>query len=313
MKDDIKHKIIFLMGLPGSGKTYYALNNSNAKTSVVNVDDIIQSNIRYRSISHDINKVVNNQILNEVFKRINYSYETKTIIIDGPFFTNNQIKEVMNLLNEEFKKIKKHLSYKVIYWKKDIESCLFNDQFRREKSSEITIKNSELEEPDLKILGSDVEIEFKKVVKKSQEDLEFDKFMLDLTSSNEFNIKDHYLMGEDWSGGGSVGGYDGSVSTIDADPPEQFGVFNTLMRKINPDINYLDCSMLIHKTCDIVESSSSDYYGGNTTNFQHRCNLHLLFHELKLLNKANSIKQMIKSDEFVVIEGSKYRVCYIKE
>ena len=131
-------KIIVLCGLPGCGKTTYAIHLSKQK-----------SNNRY----FDVDKVSKKKDFNLTYELnvliSNYYQHEMNIIMDGLFLYNETYESIVKNADP-----KRKLDFEFHYWEPDVEACLHNDKYRRKVDSEITIKNAKIEEPNIEKLST---------------------------------------------------------------------------------------------------------------------------------------------------------------
>ncbi len=183
-------KVFILMGLPGSGKTYFAEEYKKEHTlynkwrvNLINVDQLIKKN---RS---------GNKLENVIAKE--YRETSETNILDGLFLTNDNVIRVIKCLPGNIECIEVH------YWRPNIEYCLYNDSGRRTESSEITIKNAKLERPEAERIKIETGIKNVKIV---PHDIIKKPFWRKLTDELCIHVKDgHYIYSEKWSLGGEYG------------------------------------------------------------------------------------------------------------
>src|SRR5690606_27520453 len=156
-----KINIIILYGLPGSGKTTYANSLDKKEYVVCDLDSLYNYGGVRKEPPCDFYK--STSALVDISKAIMLS-NGRSIVLDGLFCTNQHVWDILFLLN---KKDRYDISYNIMYWEEDRESCLINDRNRRSLSSSTIIKNGEFEEPDLSVIGfPNGSISKKKVIRK---------------------------------------------------------------------------------------------------------------------------------------------------
>ena len=132
--------IIVLMGLPGSGKTFFVENNifkdcSNyEKYSHIDIDTIKEYNSHLKTLKDII--ILNSYKINKY----------PNVIFDGLFLNTNNVIELIDILKSKDIQIS---SIEIHYWNPDVETCLYNDSGRRNQSSETIIRNAKIEKPDI--------------------------------------------------------------------------------------------------------------------------------------------------------------------
>ena len=131
-------EFILCVGLPGSGKSYFLANN-------------------YSNSYNDIDNKWGQDALGaiESISRHNFQYfkswqESRTIAFDCLITTNSELNKIINLIFQTGKQVGvngTHIHFIIHYWKENRDLCLRNDRGRRNKSSEISIRNLPLEYP----------------------------------------------------------------------------------------------------------------------------------------------------------------------
>ena len=133
----VNKEVHILMGLPGSGKTSWSLENIpfSWDNNIINCDSILENKDEYKTIP---------DIITHLFRT---SY--KISCIDGLIQTNDQVQEIIDIINSKISN-KIDFEWKIIlhHWIENREACLHNDKYRREKSSAATIKNAILDDPE---------------------------------------------------------------------------------------------------------------------------------------------------------------------
>jgi len=263
------NKVCLLWGLPGSGKSTYAEEKRSIRgffgLSVVDVD---------RLATKCKGEKLFECIAEEVANRSSYGGDT-LIIIDG-LITTNSI--AIKLFDAIYSKCKKQFGFEfsIVWWQKDVESCLHNDLGRRDKTSKISIENLPFEEPCSKVLNKYVgdRITMKTVVRKT-------KFQ---TWLEKYDLSPEIKSGS-WSLGGTWANCWGNSGTVEADAPlDNFEEFDELLSKICPDISFLNYKRLYSASVGVDTKGESDYYGGSTTYAYRKCNLQELYNKLLEMN-----------------------------
>jgi len=160
-----------LVGLPGSGKTFFA--KKRVKT------------LNYFYVDGD-------QFLNNpIEKLIDYikSEENKhtKIIVDGLFLT----RKIQQIFIDAFSDNGNNGKIIFTYFSPDREACLYNDKKRnREINAEITIKNAKIERPNPSFLHEVITVK---------------KFNYVNDIMEEIKIKDFEIQSERWCTGGTYG------------------------------------------------------------------------------------------------------------
>lgn len=271
-------KVLVLVGLPASGKTtfakdYYKLNNKIGRYSTkeyrinhIEFDELFQS-YRYDKFEKHvaIQKIVNDNISS------NYD----EVILDGLFLTNE---DVLKILNE----VDNHCNMdniEVHYWEPNVENCLWNDKYRRDENSEITIKNAKVEIPDIE----EIKFEFNKTdVKVIIHEVQQRPLWREFVCKYDIQLdKDDKMKSGSWCLGGSYQtcwGNGGSVSADDQ--PTSYEEFDSLLEKVCPTITFLQYKKLYNACVSIGTYDEHDYYGGSTEHAYFICDIEKLYSEL---------------------------------
>lgn len=273
-----KLEIVLCVGLPGSGKTYFLKNNYPNNRSTFDED--------YEFLSDDdkidIVKTVGNRVRSN-FLYLRIYNELRPIIIDCLITTNSELNKVVDKIFESSIKegVSDRIHFVIHFWKENRELCLYNDKGRRrEKSSEISIRNLPLEYPIVNNPDIDYEIIEHDVIAAPSLNIYFNKYKD--SYKNEF-----VLTSESWSAGGSWGNCWGGSGTISPDPvPQSFKEFDEMLEKLCPDISFMTYKKLYNETVTIEERSENDYYGGTEYRHNYKCDLeklHKLMVELNII------------------------------
>jgi hypothetical protein len=266
-----QHKTItFLWGLPGCGKTTYSEQNIDYHSRVVDVDSIFLQNSK--SIQDSIKAL--SKVLVETLSCYN------VVILDGLFTTNAQVRKLIDYLSITFSEY--DLIFKIVCWREDRETCLFNDAGRRELSSSISIQNIPFELPDVSILpecAKSKRITYQKTVRKSPAALMAIRAGLD-----ENTVKTLKFKSSEWCMGGSWGNCYGDGGDIAAEEQPEFDAFDSLLEQICPQITFLQYKKIKKECCTVETRGDSDYYGGHSSYGFYLCDLEKLYSILNELN-----------------------------
>lgn len=256
-------KIVFLMGLPGAGKTTYA-NNEAENNKLIH---IIRENAEFIK---NKNKAL---WLATEFGKVPAK---KTIVIVDVLVTKNEdLRKLIDLVNGCFSGQKIHVS--VVYWNEDREACKINDARRgRDVSAARSIDSLEYQVPDSKILGiPDKNILMKNVYVVPQNEAWVEKISKKYNPS--YDHKRTFISSESWNGGGESWGWDDSPSTYsDPDPQKEFVKLDELLAEICPNISFLIYKKLFRECAEIKDTGKSDYYS-NIHSFRWECDLYKLY------------------------------------
>lgn len=269
-KGKTKKIITILWGLPGSGKTTFA--KENGTKSILSYLDVIDVDTIARRLN-DKNKI-NDSILDHM-NTIFHSKHT-SIIIDGLFTTNAQVRTLMDRIINKFDNY--DLVFKIEWWEEDRATCIWNDKGRREQDSVFSINNLTFEVPDIKMFPELIPSRIKKhkVVRRS----DARNWALE-SGLQKYEVEAGVLKSSEWSLGGTFGNCYGGKSTREAEPQPDFSEFESLIEKVCPDISYLTYKKIASECCKIVTSYDNDYYGGSWSNACHECDIEKLYSILK--------------------------------
>lgn len=274
-------KVLVMIGLPASGKTTFAKNYYNQYNKIgyysskgyrinhIDFDKFFES-YRYNKYEKSvaIEKIINDHI------SLNHDNE---VILDGLFLTNEDIIRILNKVRDRYDMT--HIE--IHYWKPNIENCLWNDKYRRQEHSEITIKNAKInvtnieEEIKTKYANVDVKIIEHEVIRKPEWKVFADKYNIELNDTLK-------MKSASWCLGGSYQncwGTGGSVSS--EDQPTSYEDFDLLLEKICPNITFLQYKKLYNSCIEIETYNEHDYYGGSTEHAYFECDIEKLYNGLK--------------------------------
>ena len=272
-----KVEVILCVGLPGSGKTYFLGNNyPNNKTFDEDYEYISGED------KIDVAKIIKNRVRSN-FQHLRIYNKLWPIVIDCLITTNSELNKVIdNIFESSIREgVSDRIHFVIHFWKENRELCLYNDKGRRrEKSSEISIRNLPLEYPIVNNLNIDYEIIEHDVIAAPSLNIYFNKY-------KDSHKNDFVLTSDSWSAGGSWGNCWGGSGTISPDPvPQSFKEFDDMLEKLCPDISFMIYKKLYNETVTIEERSEHDYYGGTEYRHNYKCDLeklHKLMVELNII------------------------------
>lgn len=303
-----------LMGLPGSGKTYFAKNNyeepkfSHNGKCIINVEAY-----KELPLAQAVNKACDNSDMKaycgELFGCA--PYNTVYACIDGLFTTKDVIKElikeIVGYININCAKISyvdsnDYLIRVVIHrWDRDIETCIHNDKMRiknneRIQSSETTIKNIPYDNINKRDFESILNIDNISIVKHQVKYITNYNLIFEPLIGKDRNRcygghthnydvpgKTKYMYSEEWSGGGDYSSCWGS-GTISPEKPNNFDEFDNLIIQLCPTLSFINYKKLWNECVDVEETQEYDYYGGCEIKNRWRCDMEKLYGMLKSLN-----------------------------
>lgn len=290
-----------LVGLPGSGKTYYAkeqgvhpdicfADRSKEKAMYINTD--IDTYYYYHNNKpRTIGQIIHNYDFGH--RIICHNYNWDHWIIDGLFLINDVQYKVVEALNHEIIKHIDDIKLKIrfVYFEEDREACLYNDQARnREKLANITIEHAVYEKPNIEVLQKAFpEFEFEMVEKDVHKMNVFESKFLTKGSYDNEQESEQELRSDTWCLGGTWGNCWGDSGHVGADKqPTDFKEFDDLLMEVCPNITFLQYKKLYNSLVSIETKRENDYYGGSTENAYYKCNLKDLYNmmsEMGLINE----------------------------
>lgn len=277
--------IEFLYGLPASGKTTWANEQTScysswrSNMSHILVDEIVKN--KDKKVSAD------SLIVKKIFCHTHGNEHR--VILDGLFVSPEEIINLIEKINffNETLTCKYQIIYSLHWWKENREACLVNDAARnREKKSSITIKNLEFKSPHCDKLYR--YIPQKRIHK---HEVYVCPNYKQWAEKNEAPVdKDGKLTSQSWSLGGTYGSYNREgLGRVDPDPtPTAFKEFDDLLLKACPSIGFMQYKKLYNETVTTDERHESDYYGGSVTHAFYVCDLKLLYELMNEMNLVNT-------------------------
>ena len=288
-----------LVGLPGSGKTYYADNKEltykrdypcSTYTKALDkrqVNTVKLDFDKYKGKYPELVSILGVYTYDEVFT----FHQESLVICDGLFLTNEAQEKLVNewaeLFNEEGGKNKSNkLNIKFVYFKENREGCLSNDSYReKERRADITIKHSPFEKPNIETIKEkfnqgniNFEIEEKEVYVMTKYEGTFKPLRNEYWSER---LGKDILASERWSTGGNVCDcWGGDYSVRPDEAPESFEEFDKLLEKHCPNVTFLKYKNIYNKCVTIEEDHEDDYYGGREYFNLYCCNLEKLYEML---------------------------------
>jgi len=299
MNENIQFEFHILMGLPGSGKTYWAVHNyptnylcNHTGRMIVDLDKFKDSN----------DKMVFNA-LNEEFKNyMDYFYYDKIdVCVDGPITTYEHLYKVIDDILKYMRskcQWKKEgcadysLSFIIHQWNEDRNTCLYNDERRgRTIKSMAAIKYFDYDNIDPAI----VENHLKEIYNLNINKVEKINHMVEKTTTYEQlfepacdNQHGHgndeqgrYLYSEEWSLGGEWGNCWGDHGTVHGESAKEFIEFDDFLEKVAPNITFLQYKKIRNHCVEQIEWHVPDYYSSGTDEACWRCDMRKLYDMLK--------------------------------
>lgn len=303
----------FLMGLPASGKSYWARQNFNENTLCNHTGDFIVDLDKYLHYENGklttpvIYSALNNSDMKYyVGGELQNTRKTVKVCIDGLITTMNDLDKVitdtLNYIHNRYDGCDYQVNLYIHQWNEDRETCLHNDRLRmksgeRNESSETTIRIRPYEYIQKKQLqkykDEDNHVVSIKVESHTVKNIDtYDTIFAPLIGydktdyHNNTSKKTQYMYSESWSAGGSWGDCWGNEGTISPDSPLDFREFDDLLMKICPDISFMNYKKLLNECTETEKYSEYDYYGGREYRQRWKCDMKRLY---ELLNEMNYI------------------------
>lgn len=301
-----------LMGLPGSGKTYWAEHNYPTSNFCNHNGRMIVSLDKYKDFKDKENWIW--AALDEEFKNyMDYCHLDKIdVCIDGPITTYEHLEKVIDdvlLYMKVYCKWKQYNSgdYELIFnihqWNEDRQTCFHNDRYRnrgiKANASIALFEYTEIDENFIKLLKrhlknfqtkNDMPLNIKSIKKIShmveKSTLYEQKF--EPACDNKYGHGDDeqgmYLYSEDWCLGGEWGDCWGHHGVVYASSPEEFTEFDDFLESIVPNISFLQYKKLRNHCVEQIEWHESDYYSSGTNRACWRCDMKKLYNMMKEMN-----------------------------
>lgn len=301
-------KFVFniLMGLPGSGKSYWVENEFRSEprrwaqdmSYEINLDEYVN---KHMTIEKALETAYNeNHIAGEYYTLSSYKLKMAYVCVDGLILTVDDLEKVIEYTRKYItKNVKSCTSIEFIihHWTENREQCLKNDILRvkyneRKESSKNTIIYARFDGMN--------NTTFDNIKKKVEEYGEKCKLVKhDVHVSNDFEVcfggwcESHYnvfgsrcedetLYSESWCLGGTMGNcWDDEIQHISADDKPNFNRFDEMITKICPDITFLQYNKLYNACVSIEENEEWDYYGGSLTYACYKCDLRKLYYMMQ--------------------------------
>ena len=241
---DIK-TVHILMGLPGSGKSYWA-RNFKESNKVLDIDNFKKSSRCPTLLAYLSRELAN---FNEV-SSYHQSYHTN-LILDGLFLTSDDILPILNTLKD----LTSIDNVVIRFWEEDRELCKYNDIGRREKTSGHTISKAVLKKPKAPTLNKaflqNITLESHIVVGKTAYEAFKETYTLQDTTTSA-----------SWSTGGQHGNcWDASMSYSSGDDPVEFTELDDLLIEIDLSMPFLIYKK-IKQLVTLKDWHVPEYYGG---------------------------------------------------
>ena len=255
--------IHLLMGLPGSGKTTWAKkykkSHSNDNYIIIEDFDQLLSINRYKNMY----EIIKDRIPSDVIYLNSYDKNNRTIILDGLFCTSSEAEYVINawlersneVYNTSYKNNRPHIKFVIHRWEPDVETCLWNDEGRREESSALTIKNMKMDNIDINALKEKYDNEYFTLHIENH-------FVVRATPRDKFMFKyGDQIKSESWTTGGHWGNCWGDEGEVGAEPEVSFIELDKILEEYWPDITYLKYKIFSEQFVHKENKTDYGYYG----------------------------------------------------
>ena len=287
----MRYEINILMGLPGSGKSYFVNhyqyeNPRDIFTEYLYCIDLDKYMCKDDTLEDTLVFAFNQK---EVLGRVWSNHEpTKRIIfVDGLILTFDDLNKVIDTCFNYFN-IDKHndsIIFNIHHWNEDRETCLNNDRIRikfghRNKSACITINYANFDNIEYyhRIHTADTPVLYN-VIKHNVFKLDEFQYIL-----NEYANEENKMVSETWSGGGEWCNCWGDSGIIEEESAPEFTQFDELIIKVCPNITHIQYKN-VYETCVYVdEEDEFDYYGGYEKRYKYVCDLKKMYDFLKEMN-----------------------------
>ena len=278
--------IDILVGLPGSGKSYYCTQKKKVDSSIIIFDFD-----KYKDNYPGLVKILKEMYcISDVFSY----YPTSYLIFDGLFTTNAAQEKIISEWFTAIDKYDKYDSIKTIfnfvYFNGSRETCLHNDSFRdKERSAAVSIKQMPLEKPDVEYFKTqfkDKNCKFKYTEREIYKMTTYDKIVKENTNDTwSKNLNKNVMVSETWCTGGTWCSWDGMEYQCEPEQqPLSFRELDELLEKICPNITLLQYKRIMNNCVEIQNDSECDYYGGRRWLSLYVCDLDALYNLLWEMN-----------------------------
>lgn len=306
-----------LVGLPGSGKTYWATHNYPTNYFLNHNGRMIVDLDKFKDCG---DKMLMNA-LDEEFKNYMTACHVNRVdvCIDGLVTTYDDLYNLIYgiLMYMQHKctwKLNKFGDFKFSFiihqWDENREVCIYNDNMRnRDVKAKSSIKNLPYENINVKqvenhlrsnlviekILGDSYDskvVQIEKIEHKVKKTTLY-KTLFEPECVYQHNDpcaeKGRYIYSESWSLGGEGGNYLGKKWSVSKQEQKEFVELDDFLIKVAPNISFLQYKRIFNHCVDKVEWHEYDYYSAGTDETCWRCDMKKLYETLK---EMNLIKEM---------------------
>lgn len=272
-----------LVGLPGSGKTYFATEaqkkDYNREIQVIDFDSVYHT-----SMDTVVLQIKQGRI--DTRKKHPPMLLGKIVYLDGLFCTHESWSWILRYyLGIQSIKIQKVF---VDYWLPNKEACKWNDRGRRFKNSVQSIEQIQIERPEENSLRLEFEdygvpiIVRKHIVERKP------AYQVFAGEAGIELMEGRYFTSSYWCLGGEQWGYDGEKSPVDPEEPCNFDEFDSLMETVCPAITFIQYKRIYKACVQMKDRENPDYYS-NTREGYWSCDVKHLY---ELLVDAGLIEEL---------------------
>jgi len=310
MKQKIDKQIFnlhILVGLPGSGKTYWATHNYPTSYMSNHTGRMIVNLDKYINQSAWIIKALNEEFINYLRE---LHYDELDICIDGPIFSNDNVCDFINAFMSYVEtnsghglgSIDYHMNIIIHQWNENRDACIHNDNARnRDIKASVTIKNTPYKKIDLKHIydyitnlinleypDKDITFNVKPIIQHEVMMTTNYEQIFEPACDNKYghgnDEQGRYMYSEDWSLGGEWGNCWGGHGNVAGEEPKEFVELDDFLEKICPNISFLQYKKIKNHCVEMIEWHVPDYYSSGTDDACWRCDMRKLYDMLKEMN-----------------------------
>lgn len=257
-----EHLIHILVGLPGSGKTWFAEQfvKETPSATLLSLDPWVG---KVSSVAEALRKAQQGRPTSVT--------RFAQVVVDGLFLTPETIQEVMDAFADEFLSIR----FILHQWDEDRKTCERNDENRRDQVSLLTIRKGSYPVLDpaaftmrhLQTMTVDPEIIRHKVELKPA----WYRYHANVVG------RDGKLRSPKYMAGGMMGNcWDSSYTYLDGEAIPPFHELHAFVKRVYPDLLASDWFEIEPKVVTQETTRKMEYYGGHSTYIQWVCDIPLL-------------------------------------